>query len=194
MSVDVKTRCDRVERVSEYVLHALPRDEYAGFDAHVDECTECQAEIEALRAVVDRFDAWPTDILRPRPLWGRLVQRIANENGGEPLTAAEPEERWPEKSPWREVAPGISCKLLATDHDAHRVSMLVRLAPGTAYPPHTHIGIEELHLLEGELWIEDRKLTAGDYSCAEPGTRDTRVLSKTGCTCVLVTSYRDRLG
>ena len=29
--------------------------------------------------------------------------------------------------------------------------MLVRLAPGAAYPPHRHAGVEELHLLEGEL-------------------------------------------
>ena len=29
--------------------------------------------------------------------------------------------------------------------------MLVRLAPGTDYPPHRHAGVEELHLLDGEI-------------------------------------------
>lgn len=82
-------------------------------------------------------------------------------------------------------------KLLALDPD--RVSMLVRLAPGAEYPPHSHAGVEELHLLEGELWINDRKLYPGDYSRAEPGTSDTRVWSETGCMCVLVTSPRDVL-
>jgi hypothetical protein len=28
------------------------------------------------------------------------------------------------------------------------------LAPGASYPPRTHAGHEELHLLGGELWIE----------------------------------------
>ena len=71
--------------------------------------------------------------------------------------------------------------------------MLVRLAPGVAYPPHTHADIEELHLLDGELWIDDRKLYPGDYNRSEPGTGDGRVWSETGCTCVLVTSFDDIL-
>jgi anti-sigma factor ChrR (cupin superfamily) len=71
--------------------------------------------------------------------------------------------------------------------------MMVRLAPGTDYPPHTHAGVEELHLLEGELWIDDRKLAAGAYNRAEPGTGDKRVWSETGCTCVLITSADDLL-
>jgi anti-sigma factor ChrR (cupin superfamily) len=77
--------------------------------------------------------------------------------------------------------------------ERHRVSMLVRLAPGVDYPPHTHAGVEELHLLDGELWIDDRKLHPGDYNRAEPGSGDQRVWSETGCTCVLITSTRDRL-
>lgn len=66
--------------------------------------------------------------------------------------------------------------------------MLVRLAPGASYPPHAHAGVEELHLLDGELWINGRKLMPGDYNCGSPGAGDDRVWSETGCTCVLVTS------
>jgi len=71
--------------------------------------------------------------------------------------------------------------------------MLVRLAPGTEYPPHRHGGVEELHLLHGELMIGDRKLYPGDYHQAEAGSVDHRVWSETGCTCVLITSYNDAL-
>jgi anti-sigma factor ChrR (cupin superfamily) len=71
--------------------------------------------------------------------------------------------------------------------------MLVRLSPGAAYPPHTHADSEELHLLHGELWIDDRKLLAGDYNRAEAGSMDHRVWSATGCTCVLITSTEDKL-
>ena len=131
----------------------------------------------------------PDDVLLPAAsLWERLARRIAAETGGEPVLP-EPQP-WAEPQ-WREVAPGISCKLLATDTERHRVSMLVRLGPGVDYPPHTHAGVEELHLLHGELWIDDRKLYPGDYNRAEPGTGDKRVWSETGCTCVLITSTRD---
>ena len=120
----------------------------------------------------------------------RLVARIASESGNE--GPGIPIESWIEPA-WREVAPGISCKLLATDAERDRVSMLVRLAPNTEYPPHEHAGIEELHLLDGELWIDERKLHAGDYNYAEAPSGDKRVWSETGCTCVLVTSTKDSL-
>lgn len=131
------------------------------------------------------------DILRPvGPLQRRLAERIAAETGGEPVWPIA--SQWTEPE-WEDVAPGIQCKLLATDTERHRVSMLVRLAPGGEYPPHTHAGVEELHLLDGELWIDDRKLLPGDYNRGEPGTGDQRVWSETGCTCVLITSTQDVL-
>src|SRR5258708_32463053 len=89
--------------------------------------------------------------------------------------------------------PAPECKLLATDTERHRVSMLVRLAPGASYPAHTHAGVEELHLLDGELWIDGRKLIPGDYNYGAPGSGDDRVWSDTGCTCVLITSTQDVL-
>jgi len=182
---------DHSERLFLYAVEALPPGEASSLEAHLSSCADCRREMETLRPTVDAFVSWPTDVLRPSSsLWGRLAQRIAAETGGKP--AAAPARRWVEPE-WKEVAPGISCKLLATDAERHRISMLVRLAPGTDYPPHRHAGVEELHLLNGELWIDDRKLYPGEYNRAEPGTSDARVWSETGCTCVLVTSTRDEL-
>lgn len=130
---------------------------------------------------------WPADVLLPsQSVWGRVAERLAFSS---PIAESR---HWLEPE-WEDAAPGISCKLLATDTDNHRVSMLVRLAPETDYPPHTHAGVEELHLLQGELFIDARKLSPGDYSRAEPGTADERVWSETGCMCVLMTSTRDVL-
>jgi len=88
---------------------------------------------------------------------------------------------------------GGSFKLLATDTEKNRVSMVVRLAPGAEYPPHRHAGVEELHLLHGELTVDDQKLYPGDYLRAEAGSVDRRVWSEIGCTCVLLTSFYDAL-
>ena len=134
---------------------------------------------------------WPTDVPHPAlPLEERLAHRIAEDTGEPPVLPGK--HSWSEPQ-WEEVAPGISCKVLASDREAHLVSMLVRLAPGGEYPPHTHAGSEELHLLEGELWIDDRKLCPGDYNRAEAGSGDQRVWSETGCMCLLVTSTKDIL-
>jgi anti-sigma factor ChrR (cupin superfamily) len=180
---------DYAELVFLYALQALPSSEVSVVGAHIAACTDCRQEMETLRPVIESFAAWPNDVLRPSaPLWERLAQRIAAETGGEPMVPAP--QRWTEPE-WKDVAPGISCKLLATDTEKNHVSMLVRLAPGTEYPPHRHAGVEELHLLHGELMIGDRKLYPGDYNRAEAGSIDYRVWSETGCTCVLLTSYHD---
>jgi anti-sigma factor ChrR (cupin superfamily) len=132
-----------------------------------------------------------SSLLRPRAsLLERLARRIAAETGSEAVLPGAPQ--WQEPA-WEDVAPGISCQLLANDEERHIVSMLVRLAPGAEYPPHQHAGLEELHLLEGELWIDERKLYPGDYNRAEHPTGDKRVWSETGCMCVLVTSTKDIL-
>jgi anti-sigma factor ChrR (cupin superfamily) len=188
---DDKHRCEHSDVTCAYALQSLPESELAAAEAHIASCPECQRELESLRPVLDHFVSWPTDVLRPtKSLQTRLALRIAEETGKEPVMP--PARRWSEPE-WEQVAPGIECKLLATDTERHRVSMLVRLAPDASYPAHTHAGVEELHLLDGELWIDDRKLVPGDYNFAEPGTGDKRVWSETGCTCVLVTSTKDTL-
>ena len=174
-----------------YALQALPSSETRAVEGHISSCPDCRQEIETLRPIIGSFVSWPTDVLRPSvSLWGRLAQRIAEETGREPVS---PLPQLPAKPEWEEVAPGIACKLLATDTEKNRVSMLVRLAPGTDYPPHRHAGVEELHLLHGELMIDDKKLYPGDYNRAEPDSVDHRVRTETGCTCVLVTSTKDVL-
>jgi quercetin dioxygenase-like cupin family protein len=183
--------CDQVARVSAHLIHALPPGEAAALEAHIESCARCREELEALRPVVNSFVFWPSDVLRPAAsLQDRLARRIAAETGEAPVVP--PARQWQEPA-WEEVAPGIFCKLMATDTKSHRVSMLVRLLPGVEYPPHTHAGLEELFLLDGELWIDDRKLYPGDYNRAEAGSGDKRVWSETGCTCVLVTSTQDVL-
>jgi anti-sigma factor ChrR (cupin superfamily) len=183
--------CDRTELAFAYAVHALPAAEAAQFEGHLASCAHCRGELQMLQPVVGAFVAWPTDVLRPgASLQQRLAQRIAADTGAPPVPP--PARQWSEPA-WEQVAPGISVKMLANDEEKHVVSMLVRLAPGASYPAHTHAGVEELHLLEGELWIDERKLFPGDYNYGRPGEGDQRVWSETGCTCVLITSTRDIL-
>ena len=193
MTATSKTGCERTERVAEYALRALPASERAAFEAHVERVSRvppgargASADRRRVRRLADRHPAPAGAAVGTARGAHRRRLRSANLRW-------QPERGWRDEPEWKEVAPGISCKLLATDAAKERVSMLVRLAPGVAYPPHSHAGVEELHLLDGELWIDDRKLYPGDYNRAEPGTTDSRVWSETGCTCVLVTSFGDIL-
>ncbi|MEA3192476.1 MAG: hypothetical protein QOD26_809 [Betaproteobacteria bacterium] len=171
-------RSDTAEELTLAVLHEVWR-QADGYDAARD----------------GSVLGWIMNLAREKAVAARRdPERIQSAVPANPALSlvARQAPRWSEP-PWETVAPGISVKLFATDSEKQRVSMLVRLAPGTDYPPHTHAGVEELHLLDGELWIDDRKLYAGDYNRAEPGTADKRVWSETGCACVLVTSTQDLL-
>jgi anti-sigma factor ChrR (cupin superfamily) len=184
-------RCEWAELTCAYALQVVATGEVPVIQAHIATCRECQHELESLRPVVDQLVSWPTDVLRPTTsLQARLALGVAEETGKQ--LVPPPAGQWSEPE-WEEVAPGIECKLLATDTERHRVSMLVRLAPGASYPAHTHADTEELHLLDGELWIDECKLFAGDYNYGAPGAGDDRVWTETGCTCLLITSTKDVL-
>jgi quercetin dioxygenase-like cupin family protein len=180
------------ELVLAYSLQILAPRERDLAETNLSACAQCRQELKALRPVVDALVSWPADLLRPlASLWDRVAERIAAD--GDPPPTGLAGQPWTEPE-WKEVAPGISVKMLAVDAEKNRVSMLVRLAPGAHYPPHRHAGVEELHVVYGELVIDDKKLVAGDYLRSEAGSTDQLVWSPTGCTCFLTTSSRDELG
>ena len=108
-----KPRCDQSERVPLLAAASLPAQEMRDMRAHIDSCSQCREEFDALCRVTAAFAYWPTDVLRPdRSLWARVAEPIA---AGIALELADSEARL--EPEWEEAAPGISCKLLSTDLD-----------------------------------------------------------------------------
>jgi len=105
-------------------------------DANISACADCRQEIDTLRPVIGCFVSWPIVLLRPpASLWDRLATQIGIETGKGPASlASEPD--FP--SEWEEAAPGILLQIASDGYREKAVSMLVRLAPGTDYPPHRH--------------------------------------------------------
>jgi anti-sigma factor ChrR (cupin superfamily) len=99
-----------------------------------------------------------------------------------------PAPRQRTKKPDWEGSDGFFYKVLSIDSERNRVTLLARVSPGIQFPSHRHTDFEECHVLAGDLWINDRKLQAGDFVRSEPGSIDYLVRTETGCTCVLVTS------
>ncbi|NNM00614.1 MAG: cupin domain-containing protein [Gammaproteobacteria bacterium] len=64
--------------------------------------------------------------------------------------------------------PGID-RCLFRDNDSGGRSSVVRLAAGTRFPPHTHLGTEEVLVLSGSVAIGGTELKAGDYLFTSPG-------------------------
>jgi anti-sigma factor ChrR (cupin superfamily) len=63
---------------------------------------------------------------------------------------------------------------------------LIRMEPGARIPPHAHELPEFIYVLDGELQVAGKRLTAGCASVAAAGSDHVDVRSTEGCTFVLV--------
>ncbi|MEZ5448055.1 MAG: cupin domain-containing protein [Thiolinea sp.] len=111
-----------------------------------------------------------------------ILEQVAQESaclvpGFETIRAAEGE--------WIAPAPGARIKILHQDHDTGAISYLARLEPGFRMPGHDHPVAEECVMLEGELWMGDLHLKAGDYHYAAAGVRHGTLYTETGALAFL---------
>lgn len=89
---------------------------------------------------------------------------------------------------------GIEVRRLFIDDQAERVTMLVRMAPGTAYPAHRHDDVEECFVLSGDLTIGGRTtLHAGDYQRMDKDSVHAVQSTREGCLLFITSSRRDEL-
>lgn len=95
---------------------------------------------------------------------------------------------------WEQTGiPGITLRRLFVDRARNQISMLVRMAPGTAYPRHVHDGPEECYVVSGDLHVGDTVLRAGDYQRAEPESLHGVQWTEHGCELFLISSLTDEL-
>lgn len=90
-------------------------------------------------------------------------------------------------------APGVDRRMLfRVGGEVARATSIVRYAPGSAFPRHTHDGGEEILVLEGVFQDEHGDFPAGSYFRNPPGTSHIPA-SKDGCT-IFVRLWQFRAG
>jgi len=80
---------------------------------------------------------------------------------------------------WQPLRQGVEIKPLHVVGE--RISMLVRFQPGATVPAHPHGLGEECLMLEGDLFLGDVLLRAGEFQFAPAGTGHEGLLSDVGC-------------
>jgi quercetin dioxygenase-like cupin family protein len=88
--------------------------------------------------------------------------RLPAAPGDTPRTVRDADASWPE------FAPGIQRRVL-WEHDGE-AALLYYAQPGARVPHHTHRFDEECLMVQGELFLDDVLLQAGDYQLAPAGT------------------------
>lgn len=85
-----------------YLLHALPEDEVAGFEAHLRTCAGCRDEVDRLRVAAEALPSSPVQYEPPPELKLRIMSIVnaeaellqaAGDRADEPKAVAPPRER-----------------------------------------------------------------------------------------------------
>jgi len=201
-----------------FVLDSLGVEEARVYRLHLPHCDVCRAEVESLARAARVLSSMGPTRQPPLSLWTRIAERIRR---ADPRTRPDEEpkhardERADATQIWKAWQPspnadftfqgaddtafeptgveGIVARRLFVDVENDRVTMIVRMQPGTAYPGHVHGAAEECYVIAGELTIGPRTLRAGDYQRAEAGSVHEVQSTATGCVLFLVSSLHDEL-
>jgi anti-sigma-K factor RskA len=78
-----------------YVLHALTDEERRGYEAHLETCPECRAEVSELRVAAEALPVSPPPMVPPPALKARIMAEVEREaallaSAGKPDRAAAP--------------------------------------------------------------------------------------------------------
>lgn len=166
------------------------------------------AEVRSLRdAAAGLAESGPRKKPR-RDLWPEIRARVAPSTpASAPADRAQVWKQWraaPAPDEWVLAAQegdfeptdiqGITVRRLFVDEEADRVTMLVRMLPGTAYPAHRHGGNEECYVLAGDLSVGDETtLRPGDYQRMAAGSEHPVQATRAGCLLLIASSRHDEL-
>ncbi|MCC7012473.1 MAG: cupin domain-containing protein [Planctomycetes bacterium] len=203
-----------------HVLGLTGTDESARYVEHLEHCGACRAEyasaqdeaaqVDLARAREDAAHLAPPSAAVRERLLGAVAADAASEARVDRTwrrwTASEPDGASHEGlSPglyavaagaglWERIGiDGIEVKRLAADERRRVVTMLIRMAPGTAYPRHRHAAVEECFVVSGELKVGQRQLSAGDYQLSAEGSVHDVQSTATGCLLLITSSQDDEL-
>jgi predicted ChrR family anti-sigma factor len=190
-----------------YAAGALTSAENLDFEAHLRAaCPACREALEQLAPVMSVLAAGiPLATPDPR-IRAALLERIGKQRAAGPK--ASPLKRQLESdaanapldliiqraaaAPWKDSdVPGVRVRVLSTDPSRNQFTALVRMAPGTSYPPHIHGGPEECLVLEGDLHVGEEVMGPGDYQRAPTGSRHGTQSTQQGCLLLIVSSLTD---
>jgi len=113
------------------------------------------------------YHVTPADFTPPNwhsALGAKLFVRVSKAEQGmdEPLTVKDADAGWPD------FIPGIKRRILW--QQGTQAAMLYYAQPGVGVPNHVHHHDEECLMLQGDLFLDDLLLQAGDYQLAPVGT------------------------
>ena len=191
-----------------YALGTLDPDEMLRFEGHLRAgCPACEEEIDAHERVTAEMALLVPAVEPPAGLRSRILDAVGTPTRDDSSNSTQVWKQWtaPESSSewfllrgrdgdWEGTdIEGVSVRRLFADPVRDKVTMLVRMSPGSSYPSHRHGGPEECYVLEGDLRIGDLIMQKGDYQRVERQSVHPVQSTDGGCLLLIVSSFHDEI-
>lgn len=191
---------EMTEWASLYALGALSQWEARAFEEHLAEgCAECAAELESFAGTANALALAAPEQSPPAHLRSRLLSMVSQEMEGASSekegasSAARPAAGLPslmtlraDEGQWYKAGRGIMVKQLFTDPQTGMVTTLVRMKPGASIPLHSHSGVEQCYVIEGDFHAAEQELGPGDFHVAQAGSTHEPVYTRDGALVLIV--------
>ncbi|MEX2016237.1 MAG: zf-HC2 domain-containing protein [Candidatus Hydrogenedentales bacterium] len=151
----MNTCMDIRDRLNDYVDGDVSAEGSAVIDAHLGECADCRAELDALRSLQTAARELPAEVMPARELWPGIAERIdaatATRNGGNIV---------PFRSAWVQV-------LTAAAVIALIAGGLFSIVPVQVHAPATQPGPVSVNMLGDRIVSESFAEVEAEYRAAK---------------------------
>jgi hypothetical protein len=151
--------------------------EHADLDELIAGLAESDSEHALMRRAVDLLAYVPVETEPPASLRARVMSRVAAATRAPQFEADGSFFAMAASLPWADIAPGIKLKVLWLDPATGAQTAMVQMEPNISFPPHGHEGIEDLYVVQGDAWVGDIPMRAGDYCRATQATDHSDIRS-----------------
>ncbi len=164
LTKDLSRIADRLEE-----LNSTERAEVPG--TRPDRADQVRAEDELLAG----FAALAPPADPPEGLFAAI------EAGIDASESAQIETLRADEGEWTQLSDKIWKKILFSDSRTRKSMYLLRCAAGAVIPEHEHDHDEHAFVIEGEFWVGDMLVKAGDFHMAQAGSTHPEHHSPAGC-------------
>lgn len=188
------------ETLAAYIRGSLDVGRHVLVAAHVELCASCAAMV----AASDRIAGSVLEEARPEPLRaGALHIALERIEAGAAGAGAVPQHANAGASglqalsryglgPWRWIGPGVHWRSVSVPADRGARVFMLKAAPGTSLPHHTHTGTELTLILQGAYAHKGGRFGVGDFEEAD-GTVDHQPVVEPGEECICLVAMEGQL-
>ncbi len=193
-----------IETLADYAAGALEEARAVVIATHLTLCDECKVAVRDLETLggvaLETIEPAEMSENALSDFWSRLGEehdeklptsmRPANDFD---ITAAQPLQRYLkdgiETIEWKPLAPGVSHHLLKAEGYRSGALRLLKIAPGTRIPKHSHKDSEFTLILKGSYKDRLGVFKTGDFADLDPDiTHEPEAIGEEDCICLIATN------